>query len=63
MKLTAKERLILSMDFEEKESALQLLDELKDEIVYCKVGLQLLQNMVSRSFTKSKGWALEFSWI
>lgn len=41
MNLTAKERLILSMDFEEKESALQLLDELKDEIVYCKVGLQL----------------------
>lgn len=41
MKLSAKERLILSLDFEEKESALHLLENLKDELVYCKVGLQL----------------------
>jgi orotidine-5'-phosphate decarboxylase len=41
MKLSAKERLILSLDFEEKDSALHLLENLKDELVYCKVGLQL----------------------
>jgi orotidine-5'-phosphate decarboxylase len=41
MNLTARERLILSLDFEEKQAALDMLDELKSEIVYCKVGLQL----------------------
>ncbi len=41
MKLSAKERLILSLDFEDKDSALYLLESLKNELVYCKVGLQL----------------------
>lgn len=41
MKLSAKERLILSLDFEDKDSALHLLESLKNELVYCKVGLQL----------------------
>jgi orotidine-5'-phosphate decarboxylase len=41
MKLSAKERLIISLDFEEKTSAFKLLDELQGEVVYCKVGLQL----------------------
>ena len=41
MKLSAKERLILSLDFEDKDSALYLLESLKNDLVYCKVGLQL----------------------
>ncbi len=41
MQLNPKDRLILSLDFDEDQKALSLLEQLRGEVSYCKVGLQL----------------------
>ncbi len=41
MQLNPRDRLILSLDVDEEQKALSLLEQLSGEVTFCKVGLQL----------------------
>lgn len=44
LKKEAKEKLIIALDFNSKEEAIELIEELKDEAIFYKVGLELFLN-------------------
>ncbi|HEY3103697.1 MAG TPA: orotidine 5'-phosphate decarboxylase / HUMPS family protein, partial [Pyrinomonadaceae bacterium] len=41
MTATAKDKLIVALDFDSSEAALALFDKLRDSVGMCKVGMQL----------------------